>query len=665
MTESYVPGSTPAGVGIPAPAGGGTGGRHSKPDPTPPPAPAARPAARGAQARVGSAVKLSAAQSEAVRGTRLLLRQHERTDLEELLANRLRAQPGPPVVAVIGEAKRGKSTLVNALLGQRDLVPTGTDITTGVFVEVHCAGSDGADPEDDAETTEAPATVGFVDGTSRAVPLRDVRDWVAVGGRPPGTPEGADPPDVAGVRVRTGPGRLPGAVLVDTPGAGGLDGGHARLALQSCRKAALLVFVTDAGQPLSAPELAFLTEASRTVERVVIALTKIDKFPAHQQIAAEIRGLLQRHAPRFAADPIVPVSGELALQASAASGSLAAELDEFSGLPALIAEIERALADRNVLAVRNVLRTAEHGLQQLGTDVQHALDVARGTPGAASTADRERAELIELRERQHTWSIYLDRDLRQARSATMDRLGRDADRLRNVWRERLDRARAAYTRAVAEQATVALRADLHAMACAAAIDLRDGVSTVVEQLLGKEAAEGLIPAAPVGELATLGREAPAGLRKLLDPSLLLVANGAGAAGAAAMVHAGWIGAAAGGPPVWALGVVGIPALALISMYRQGHAAQRRLAEWATEEVNRVRGSTIAALDDLLNVLKPEIMISYRGLLTARISALDRIVKEALEAERSDSRNRQRRTSELELQLTAVRAQQEAVRELLN
>jgi hypothetical protein len=615
--------------------------------------------ATAAADRVGSAARLTAAQAEAVRGTKLLLRQHQRPDLEELLVLRLRAGPGAPVIAVVGEAKRGKSTLVNALLGRRDLVPTGTDITTGVFVEIHCAAAESAAPNTPVPDDGA-ATVRFVDGTERAVPATEIRRWVTVGGR-------ADDagPEVAGVRLPGPAGRLPGLVLVDTPGAGGIDGGHARLALQACRRAALLVLVADAGQPLSAPELAFLVEAAGAVDRVVVALTKIDKYPSYSQVADETRALLRRHAPRFADSPVVPVSAELGLQAGAVTGALAAELNRFAGLSTLTEHVRHALDDRAALAVRNVLRTAEHGLAEIDTALAGGLAAARGMPGAGAARAAERDELARLREQQQTWSLHLDRDLRQARSAAVTRLGQQADRLRNRWRERLDRQRTAYSRAAAEQVTVALRADLNALIGAATLDLRDAVGEVVRQLLGPEAAEGLLPTVPVGEVAELGRAAPAGLRRVIDPSLLLVANSAGGAGAAAMVHAGWIGAAvAGGPPAWALGVVGIPALALISLYRQGQAAQRRLVEWAVEEINRVRAATVAALDDLLTVLKPEIVIAYRELLTARIGALDRIVQEAQAAERADTQQRRRRCSELEMQLTAVRAQREAVAALV-
>jgi hypothetical protein len=40
----------------------------------------------------------------------------------------------PPLVVVAGEVKRGKSTLVNALLGQPGLAPSGVDVVTSAPV---------------------------------------------------------------------------------------------------------------------------------------------------------------------------------------------------------------------------------------------------------------------------------------------------------------------------------------------------------------------------------------------------------------------------------------------------------------------------------------------------------------------------------------------------
>ncbi|MGD9988459.1 dynamin family protein [Pseudonocardia sp.] len=616
---------------------------------------------------VRSGLPLDAAQGRAMRETRKLLNQHKRTDLLERLEARLAATPGPPVVAVVGEAKRGKSSLVNALLGRREIVPTGADITTAVFVEVRCDDPAATATETDAAALPPPggANVVFADGTVRTVPSGRVRDWVAVGARP----DGGQGPDVVGVRMRSGHGRLPGATIVDTPGAGGLDSGHARLALQACRSAALLVFVTDAGQPLPGPELAFLTEASRSVERVVIAVTKIDKYPSYEQVVDEIRGLLARHAPRFAASPVVPVSAELALQATTSPPALAADLDAFSGVPALVGAITEGLADASGLAVRNALRTADHALGEIADEIGRTIEAVRQTPGAESAADREREELVELRERQGTWSLYLDRDLRHARGRAVETLGREGDRLRVVWRERLEKRRMAYSRAAAEQATSELRGDLSAMAGAAALEFRDAVTAVVEELVGPEQAAMMLPASgarSVVDAVDAGRTAPSGMRKLFDPSLLFISNSAGTTAFHIAAPAGAAAAAAGAMvlPLTLAIAGGVSALVLMTLFRQGQTAQRRLADWASEEVVRVRTATTAALDDLVNDVKPEIIVAYRAVLSARIATLDRVIKEAQAADRADARERGITVSGLQLQLTALRDQQKELATLL-
>src|SRR5687767_2982675 len=112
----------------------------------------------GRSAAPVSAVRLTAAQADAIRGARLLLRQHDRADLGEVIAARMRL-PETPLAVVVGEAKRGKSSLVNALLGRRDLAPVGTDVTTAAFVQFRCG----------AEADRAVAVLA--DGTQRELPL--------------------------------------------------------------------------------------------------------------------------------------------------------------------------------------------------------------------------------------------------------------------------------------------------------------------------------------------------------------------------------------------------------------------------------------------------------------------------------------------------------------
>jgi len=112
------------------------------------------------------------------------------------LAERLGA--GRFVVSVVGEFNRGKSMLVNALVGA-EVLPTGVLPLTAVATEV-AYGDPGA-------------VVVLSDGTRRAVSPADVADYVTEERNP------ANERGVARVEVRgRWPLLAPGVVLVDTPG---------------------------------------------------------------------------------------------------------------------------------------------------------------------------------------------------------------------------------------------------------------------------------------------------------------------------------------------------------------------------------------------------------------------------------------------------------------
>ena len=97
-----------------------------------------------------------------------------------------------------------------------------------------------------------------------------------------------------------------GSALVDTPGVGGLDAGHARMTLVALGQADALLFVLDARAPISGPERAFLEQASERIETVIFALTKIDMFPGWDTVRREDVEFLARHVPRFASAAVVP-----------------------------------------------------------------------------------------------------------------------------------------------------------------------------------------------------------------------------------------------------------------------------------------------------------------------------------------------------------------------
>lgn len=171
-----------------------------------------------------------------------------------LLGRRLR-------VLVAGEAKRGKSTLVNALLG-RVVLPAGVIPLTALATTVRY----GAD--------EA-VTAAFGGGRTETFPLSALDDLVTERGNP-GNCRG-----LASVTVTVDtPVLARGAELVDTPGTGSVyahNTAEAEMALETMDAA---VFVLTADPPVSASERDLMSRVAGLSVRMFVVLNKADYLDA-------------------------------------------------------------------------------------------------------------------------------------------------------------------------------------------------------------------------------------------------------------------------------------------------------------------------------------------------------------------------------------------------
>lgn len=183
------------------------------------------------------------------------------------LADRL-AQ-GRVHVSVLGEFKRGKSTVVNALLGG-DLLPTGVLPLTAVATEVAFG--------------ESGASLVHLDGTRCEVTVDELADFVTEA-RNPGNER-----QVARVEVRV-PAELlrPGVVLVDTPGIGSIFG-HDETARQALLDADGAVLVLSADAPLSEQERELLAMLRSRKAPTFYVLNKVDHLSWSER--DEVRGFV-------------------------------------------------------------------------------------------------------------------------------------------------------------------------------------------------------------------------------------------------------------------------------------------------------------------------------------------------------------------------------------
>ena len=199
-------------------------------------------------------------------------------------------------LAVAGQFKRGKSTVINALLG-RALLPADVLPLTSVPTIV------GQGPENRA-------SVVLQTGATLSIPLEDLPAFAT---------EIHNPGNVRGVEhiAVEIPDRMPvsNLSLIDLPGIGSTVEANSRIAYASLDMADAAILVTGADPPLTEPELRFLETLTRRVARVFVVQNKRDLFS---------EGDWQR-AAAFNADQVAAILGPTTIYGVSARDALAAK----------------------------------------------------------------------------------------------------------------------------------------------------------------------------------------------------------------------------------------------------------------------------------------------------------------------------------------------------
>lgn len=187
-----------------------------------------------------------------------------------------RVSAGELHVVVLGEFKRGKSTLLNALVGE-EILPTGVVPLTAVPTEIHFG--------------RTRSTAVLTDGRRLDISTDRLGDYVT---------ELGNPANVKGVsRVEVGTDAWLGtskAVLVDTPGVASVNEHNTASAFAVLGESDAAILVLSADSPLSESELAILAELGRRQERVFVVVNKCDHFDDSE--LAEIDGFVVEHLRR-------------------------------------------------------------------------------------------------------------------------------------------------------------------------------------------------------------------------------------------------------------------------------------------------------------------------------------------------------------------------------
>jgi hypothetical protein len=184
----------------------------------------------------------------------------------------------------------------------------------------------------------------------------------------------------------------------------------------------------------------FLIEASKKVNFVLFALTKVDAYPGWRTILADNKGQLQTHAPRFGSAPWFPVSARLAELAMTLPKEAAGELIRESR----IAELQHALIDLakkgHLLQQANVLRSVRSEYIRIDQEYGDRMKATDPDPKDAERAKEERAQVAtRKRTESRQWSLALSTETQRARVEATTRLRSYMTQLQEQFMEKIDK----------------------------------------------------------------------------------------------------------------------------------------------------------------------------------------------------------------------------------
>jgi predicted GTPase len=264
------------------------------------------------------------------------------------LAARLRS--GNLNVAVLGEFKRGKSSLINALVGEA-ILPVGIVPLTSVITLIQY----GRTPKID---------VHLVDGKVLEVPKEQLAAFATEVGNPDNT-KGVQRIEIAL------PAKLlvQGVRLIDTPGVGSVVAHNTATTEAYLGEIDAGIVVLAADQPASQAEMAFLKDVETYIPRLLFVLNKADRLTESE--LSESIDFTSRALAGRSGQPLLmfPTSATRAMEAVQRGD---AELLEKSGLPTLERTLLRLITtDRQLV----LAEAAERAIARVGEQVTALLSL--------------------------------------------------------------------------------------------------------------------------------------------------------------------------------------------------------------------------------------------------------------------------------------------------
>ncbi len=309
---------------------------------------------------------------ELIDHTRSIADLNDRADVSARLAA-ARDRITDPLVRVViaGQLKQGKSQLLNSLLNL-PAARVGDDESTVLVTVVGY---------EDQPSARIVASDGRGGEEAVEVPVADLRTDLrrapqARGRRVLRIEVGAPSPLLKG-----------GLVFIDTPGVGGHGQPHLSAMLGLLPDADAVLFVSDASQEFTEPEMRFIRQAAEICPTTAVIATKTDLYPFWRQVVEADNAHLRRVGLEI---PVIPASSLLRSHAVATDDK---ELNEESNFPAIV----RFLSEK-VLSRGND-RTRDHVIGEIRSAAEHLILSVGSELSVLSDPDQVRRLTADLERR--------------------------------------------------------------------------------------------------------------------------------------------------------------------------------------------------------------------------------------------------------------------------
>lgn len=246
-------------------------------------------------------------------------------------------------IVVMGQFKRGKTSLINALIGC-DLLPVAvvpltsiaTILTYGEILKI---------------------TVCFNNGECMEIPLEKLGDYVTEKGNPKNVK------DVSEVYITYPSSYLKDGVrLIDTPGVGSVYQHNTDVAYQYLPKSDAVFFLVSVDQPMSRNELDFLNDVKEYSSKIFFLLNKKD-YLSEGELRESIEFIKNVLSEIYESPKIYPISAKLALSGIKSNDD---KIIKESGIKEFLTDLNKFLMEeKGSVLIKTVSNNILKVLQQL------------------------------------------------------------------------------------------------------------------------------------------------------------------------------------------------------------------------------------------------------------------------------------------------------------